>query len=111
MPVQKMEVPNLHWLNRIIYKGCEGKDVKQLQERLEILNIYYKFHPGQTLENTGSFGRKTRSFVIRFQIWADLCTDGWVDKATADAIHDFFQAVAQQTYYPAAKSSNPLDRF
>ena len=109
MPIQKMEVPNLHWLKRIIHKGSEGADVKQLQERLDILNIFYRFHPGQILENTGSFGRKTHSFVTRFQIWADLCTDGWVDKATADTIHDFFQAVAQQAATPAKR--NPLDIF
>ena len=111
MPIQKMEVPNLYYLKRIVRKGSEGKDVKMLQGRLDFLNTYYRFYPGHELEDTGTFGRKTHSFVIRFQIWADLCTDGWVDKATADSIEDFFQTAAQNIIVPASNKRNPLDIF
>jgi peptidoglycan hydrolase-like protein with peptidoglycan-binding domain len=108
MPVQKMEVPNLFWLKRIVRKGSEGKDVKTLQQRLDTLNAFYNYYPGQTLEATGSFGRKTHNFVTYFQIWADLCTDGWVDKATADTIEDFFQSIAQTYAIPATDMSHPM---
>jgi murein L,D-transpeptidase YcbB/YkuD len=108
MPVQKMEVPNLQWLKRIVRKGSEGKDVKMLQQRLDSLNAIYSYYPTSELEDTGSFGRKTHSFVVRFQLWADLCADGWVDKATADAIEDFFQAVGQTYNLPTSDMSHPM---
>lgn len=112
MPVQKMEVPNLTYLKRIVRKGSEGKDVKMLQQRLETLNAYYNYYPGQTLEDNGKFGRKTHHFVTYFQIWADLCTDGWVDKATADSIEDFFQAVAQTYAIPKTDTTHQIwDRY
>jgi murein L,D-transpeptidase YcbB/YkuD len=110
--VQKMEVPNLPYLKRIVRKGSEGKDVKMLQQRLDTLNSFYNYYPGNTLEDNGSFGRKTHSFVVRFQIWAELCTDGWVDKATADSIEDFFQAVAQTYAIPTTDLAHPMwDRY
>lgn len=102
--VQKMEVPNLSYLKRIVYKGKQGKDVKTLQQRLDTINTIYRFHPTSSLEDTGTFGRKTHSFVVRFQLWADLCADGWVDKKTADAIEDFFQAIAQTYTAPALRN-------
>lgn len=109
MPVvQKMEVPNLTYLKRIIHQGAVGNDVKALQQRLDTLNSFYNFYPGQTLEDTGNFGRKTHHFVTRFQIWADLCTDGWVDRATANAIEDFFQAIAQTYAIPTSDMSHPM---
>lgn len=106
--IQKMEVPNLTWLKRIVRKGSQGQDVKMLQQKLEILNIYYKYHPTSELENTGTFGRKTHNFVVYFQIFADLCTDGWVDRITANAIEDFFQAVAQTYVVPTSDMSHPI---
>jgi hypothetical protein len=85
--VQKTEVPNLTYLKRIVRKGSEGKDV--IATEAWYFTYFYNFHPGESLDDTGSFGRKTHSFVVRFQIRSDLCTDGWVDKATADSIEDF----------------------
>lgn len=97
MARQLMEVPNLPYVNRILHQGMTGKDVKAVQERLDTLNTFYKFCPVPELDCTGTFGKTTQKFVTFFQIFADLCTDGWVDKATADSLEDYFQAVGR--YY------------
>ncbi|MBX7172310.1 MAG: hypothetical protein K1X72_15190 [Pyrinomonadaceae bacterium] len=95
-----METPNLSYLKRIIRQGMTGNDIKKVQERLDTLNSFYRFCPISTLDCTGNFGKTTHKFVTFFQIWAsdaDLVADGYVDKATADCIEDYFQAVAN--YY------------
>lgn len=106
--VQPMLVPNLSYLKRILHKGMSGKDVKLIQQRLDTLNAVYKFCPISNLDDNGIFGPTTHKFVTFFQIFADICTDGWVDKTTADAIEDFFQAVAQTYTRPTSDSGHSI---
>ena len=110
--VQKMEKPNLSYIKRIVHRGMSGKDIKAIQERLESLNQVYKFCPLPNLDDTGAFGKTTERFVICFQIWVDICTDGWVDKVTADSIEDFFQTLAQSYTVPTSSMSHSIwDRY
>ena len=106
--VQKMETPNLPKVKRILHKGMSGNDVKFIQERLDTLNQVYKFCPISNLESSGTFGRTTHTFVTFFQIFSDICTDGWVDKVTANSIEDFFQSVAQTYAIPVSDMRHPV---
>lgn len=95
-----MEIPNLPYLKRIVRQGMAGDDIKKVQERLDTLNSFYRFCPISELNNTGTFGKTTHRFVTFFQIWAseaDLVADGYVDRATANCIEDYYTAVANYT--------------
>ena len=110
--VQPMLVPNLSYLKRILHRGMSGVDVKKVQQRLDTLNTVHKFCPVPTLKDSGAFDQTTHKFVTFFQIYADICADGWVDKVTADAIEDFFQAIAQTYAIPITDIRNPIwDRY
>lgn len=63
-------------LERIIRKGCKGKDVKALQERLNFLG----YNCGKA---DGIFGTATEKAVKKFQKANKLAQDGIVGKQTA----------------------------
>jgi hypothetical protein len=60
--------------SRTLYKGCEGTDVKELQQLLIKL--------GYRINATGTFGDGTYSAVIKFQQANSLAVDGIVGIAT-----------------------------
>ena len=111
--VQKMEKPNLSYIKRIVHRGMSGKDIKAIQERLESLNQVYKFCPIPWInDKEGIFGKDTHSYVTFFQIWMDICTDGWVDKVTADTIEASYQSIVQAYAVPTTNISHSIwDRY
>lgn len=64
--------------SRILYKGCRGSDVKELQRLLFALNY--------RLLITGYFGDQTETAVIKFQKENELQPNGKVDSETLGAI-------------------------
>ena len=66
--------PGIYNLTRILKKGCEGNDVKELQATLRGLVV------------DGIFGEKTKTKVKEFQKLKGLTQDGIVGKQTAHAL-------------------------
>lgn len=66
--------------SRVLYKGCRGSDVKELQRLLFALNY--------RLLITGYFGDQTETAVIKFQKDNELEPNGKVDAETLRAIQD-----------------------
>ncbi|GEP96119.1 hypothetical protein CCY01nite_23790 [Chitinophaga cymbidii] len=64
--------------DRDLLKGCEGKDVEQLQKLLIVVK--------KDIIITGYFGNQTEGIVIKFQELNELRPNGVVDKKTLDAI-------------------------
>ena len=64
------EPTNKYNLTRLLYKGCKGNDVKELQKKLKI-------------SADGVFGNNTKNAVIKFQKANKLTADGKVGKNTA----------------------------
>jgi peptidoglycan hydrolase-like protein with peptidoglycan-binding domain len=60
--------------SRILFKGCLGTDVKNLQELLIRL--------GYDIKATGAFDEMTKVAVKDFQTRNGMAADGWVDRNT-----------------------------
>lgn len=80
-PTKYDMLPDKYNLTRLLKKGCEGSDVKELQKELK--NKSYDI--GKTGVD-GKFGNKTKSAVEKFQKANKLKVDGIVGKDTAHAL-------------------------
>ncbi len=69
---------NLKLGDRILFKGCEGRDVEMLQRLLMALK--------KDMFITGYFGLQTETIVIRFQQENELRPDGKVDAKTLNLL-------------------------
>lgn len=63
---------------RILKKGCEGKDVEELQRLLVVVK--------KDIIITGYFGNQTENVVMKFQEMNELKPDGIVNEKTLTAI-------------------------
>lgn len=71
---------NLKLGDRILFKGCEGKDVEMLQRLLMVLK--------KDMFITGYFGLQTETIIIRFQQENELRPDGKVDAKTLNLLRN-----------------------
>lgn len=85
-----MNTPKIH-AKRVIYRGLQGNDVRDIQELLVDLNDFYNFCPGKNLQPSGYFGDETHRLLKFFQYWVDLLPDGFYEKLTDEALEKSYQ--------------------
>ena len=68
------EADKVSTINGILKEGSKGEDVKKLQKALNKLG--YTDNKGNTLDEDGIFGSKTRQALKKFQSAMEIATDG-----------------------------------
>ena len=94
-----IEIPDNALGTRLLKRGCQGEDVRELQRQL----ISLGFNCGNAGAD-GDFGRATEAAVIAFQTAADIEIDGQFGKASLAALKE---ALERKDAAPIADDAQP----